>query len=79
MGKDRPALDIVNQLRLTRTDGGAHGIVFWNASSLRKDLGGVASGLAREVFAQPALVPATPWAISHLPLSVGRPVLGARL
>ncbi len=61
VGKDRPALDIVNQLGLTRTDGGAHGIVFWNATSLRKDLGGVASGLAREMFAQPALVPATPW------------------
>ena len=61
VGKDRPATDIWNQIRIARADGGANGVVLWNASSLRDNLNDLASGLARGVFSQPALVPATPW------------------
>jgi uncharacterized lipoprotein YddW (UPF0748 family) len=76
IGKDRPASDIANQVRLTRADGGAHGLVFWNASSLRDNLGGVAASLNRELFAQPVLVPATPWLSTNAP---GAPDLEAKL
>lgn len=67
VGKDRPASDILSQIRTARTDGSARGVVLWNASSLRDNLGEVATGLVREIFPQPALVPATPW------LKVARP------
>lgn len=61
VGKDRPASDILNQVRTARADGSAQGIVLWNASSLRDNLGEVADGLGREIFDRPALVPAMPW------------------
>lgn len=61
IGKDRQSGDVINQVRLSRTDGGAQGVVFWNSSSLRDNLGGVANLLAGGVFDQPALVPETPW------------------
>jgi uncharacterized lipoprotein YddW (UPF0748 family) len=61
VGKDRQAGDVANQVRLSRADIGARGVVFWNASSLRDDLGGVAGLLSGGVFEQPALVPPTPW------------------
>lgn len=60
IGDDRPATDIANQIRIARRDG-ANGVIFYNASSLRNDRGGVATGLIRELFARPALVPPTPW------------------
>lgn len=60
IGDDRQASDIANQIRIARrTD--AAGVLFWNASSLRKNLGGVADGLTVELFAAPALIPLTPW------------------
>ena len=75
IGKDRKVDDIVNQVRLARQEPGAAGVVFWNASSLRDNLGGLAATLNREVFARPALVPAAPWLGRRAP---ERPVLEAR-
>lgn len=67
VGKDRPAADITEQVRLARTDRGAAGVVLWNASSLRDNLDGVATALLRDAFAQPALVPAAPWLMAPVP------------
>ncbi len=67
VGKDRQSGDVINQVQLSRKDGGAKGVVFWNASSLRDNLGGVANLLAGSVFDQPALVPETPWLRSAEP------------
>ena len=75
IGKDRRSDDIANQVRLTRQEPGAAGVVFWNASSLRDNLGGLAGTLNHDVFARPALVPAAPWLGKRAP---GRPVIEAR-
>jgi uncharacterized lipoprotein YddW (UPF0748 family) len=61
IGKDRDAADVANQIRAARASNGASGVLFWNASSLRDNLGGVAQGLTRELFSRPALLPETPW------------------
>ncbi len=68
IGEDRQANDIANQIRIARRDY-SDGVIFWNASSLRNNLGGVADGLTRELFARPALVPATPWLGASAPLA----------
>ncbi|HAB17745.1 MAG TPA: family 10 glycosylhydrolase [Verrucomicrobiota bacterium] len=66
IGDDRQSTDIANQVRISRNLK-ADGVIFWNASSLRNNLGGVASGLTRELFARAALVPATPWLGTNAP------------
>ncbi len=75
IGKDRQADDIAQQIRATRQATGAAGVVFWNASSLRDNFGGVATGLTRELFARPALLPAAPWLSRKAP---DRPLLEGR-
>lgn len=75
IGKDRTAEDTANQIRITRQEAGASGVVFWNSSSLRDNLGGVAVGLGRELFARPAIVPAAPWLGRRAP---ERPALEGR-
>jgi len=54
------AEEIVNQIRLTRKQTGADGHVHWNMKSLMRNHG-LAEALEKEVYAQPALVPAYPW------------------
>lgn len=82
IGKDRQAVDIANQVRSAR-DLQADGVLFWNASSLRSNKGGVASGLTAELFRQPALTPPTPWLGTNAPatpeLKVEQSAGGTRL
>ena len=52
--------EILNQIRVTRKQTGAAGHVHWNMSALMRKTG-LADALLRELYAQPALVPATPW------------------
>lgn len=66
VGKDREAVDIANQIRLSR-ELKADGVLFWNASSLRNNKGGLADGLMVELFKSPALVPPTPWLGTNAP------------
>lgn len=65
IGKDRPAEDVANQVRIARSRR-ADGVLFWNASSLRLNKGGVGDRLA-ELFREPALVPAAPWLGTNAP------------
>jgi uncharacterized lipoprotein YddW (UPF0748 family) len=58
-GELKPA-EILNQIRLTRRQSSAAGNVHWNLGSLMRNTA-LAEALSREVYAQPALVPATPW------------------
>jgi len=60
IGDDRQVGDTLNQIRIARQNG-AEGEVFWNASSLLRNFGGLAATLPRELFAQQALVPPAPW------------------
>lgn len=64
--------EILNQIRITRKQPGASGHIHWNMSSL---LGAsrLADALAKEVYAQPALIPAAPWLDQTPP---GKPRLG---
>jgi uncharacterized lipoprotein YddW (UPF0748 family) len=52
--------EILNQIRLARAPGGGAGEIHWNGSALmhntKLDL-----ALERDVYAEPALVPASPW------------------
>ena len=52
--------EIINQIRLTRQQAGASGHIHWNMSSLMRSTG-LAAALQRELYAEPALVPASPW------------------
>lgn len=60
IGDDRRVGDILDQIRVARSNG-AEGEVFWNAASLQRNFGGLANLLPQDLFAQPALVPPTPW------------------
>jgi uncharacterized lipoprotein YddW (UPF0748 family) len=61
-----PAAAIVEQVKLTRAQKGAAGNVHFSMKALLQNTGGVADAL-REVYAGPALVPATPWVEEKAP------------
>ena len=61
VGRKWTAEEIVNQVRLTRKQTDTPGEVFWSMKSLMLDRGRLADTLRNDVFAQPALVPASPW------------------
>jgi uncharacterized lipoprotein YddW (UPF0748 family) len=61
VGAEWRAEEIVNQVQLTRKQSGATGNIYWNMTSLKREHGGLAGALSKQVYAQPALVPASPW------------------
>src|SRR5262249_55598538 len=58
--KGWPAEEIVNQVQATRAQKGATGNVHFSMKALLHNPGGVADAL-KTVYAEPALVPASPW------------------
>ncbi|NSW79925.1 MAG: family 10 glycosylhydrolase [Chthonomonadetes bacterium] len=54
------AREIAEQIRLTRAQRGAAGNIHFSARAFMQDRGGICR-LIRELHAQPALVPASPW------------------
>src|SRR6185369_13098584 len=61
IGPKRDWAEIVNQVRLTRQQPGATGNIHWSMKALMQNKGGIGDALAREVYAHPALVPASTW------------------
>jgi uncharacterized lipoprotein YddW (UPF0748 family) len=61
VGASWTSSEIVKQVRLTRKQPGAGGNLFWSMTSLMRDDGKLSETLARELFTQTALVPASPW------------------
>jgi uncharacterized lipoprotein YddW (UPF0748 family) len=59
--------EIVNQIRLARSEPGVTGHILWNMKSLMRGTN-LASALARDVYKQPALVPPSPWLGSGSPV-----------
>jgi uncharacterized lipoprotein YddW (UPF0748 family) len=55
-----PAAEIVSQIKTTRARPGATGNVHFSMKALMNNKGGVADAL-KAVYAEPALVPASPW------------------
>ncbi|MBN9518531.1 family 10 glycosylhydrolase [bacterium] len=68
--KGWPAKEVADQIALTR-ETGANGAVHFSMKALMKNTGGIADELKR-VYAEPALVPETPWAASKEPLAAPR-------
>ena len=67
-GTDRgwPAGEIADQIKATRAQPGATGDVLFSMKPLLRNTGGIADAL-RAVYAEPALVPASPWLASRPP------------
>lgn len=61
VGAGWTAEEILNQIRLTRQQTGATGNIYWNMASLLRDAGGLATALSKNLYSQPALLPASPW------------------
>jgi uncharacterized lipoprotein YddW (UPF0748 family) len=61
-GKEKgwPASEIVDQIKITRRQPGATGNVLFSMKPLMRNTGGIADAL-KTVYAEPALVPASPW------------------
>jgi uncharacterized lipoprotein YddW (UPF0748 family) len=84
VGEKWKAEELVNQIRATRRQKGASGNVHFSMKPILENKGGVADALAREVYAAPALVPASRWldggppAKPSLAVSAGQGTLTAR-
>jgi len=68
------AKEILNQISVTRQTGGAGGVIHYSAKALVQNRGGITDALAKGPYAQPALMPASPWLDAKLP---GKPSLHA--
>jgi uncharacterized lipoprotein YddW (UPF0748 family) len=55
------ASEILEQIRLTREQRGASGNIHFSASSLLRNPDGLGDAFRTQVYAEPALVPASPW------------------
>ena len=69
--KGWPAEEILRQIDLTRTRPAAGGHVHFSMVALMQDRRGVAKSLKDQTYAQPALVPATPWLGAEAPGAPG--------
>jgi uncharacterized lipoprotein YddW (UPF0748 family) len=75
--RGRGAAELTDQIRLTRAQAGASGEVFFGMSTImHMDPDSLAEHLARDSYADPALVPASPWLDARLP---GRPQAQAHI
>ena len=66
LGSWTPA-EIVDQVEVARAQPGASGHIHFSMKALRRDDTGLATALAQDVYAQPALVPASPWLSNSRP------------
>lgn len=66
MEKSWPASEIAEQIKVTRNQKGASGNIHFSMKALMKNAGGVADAI-RDVYKEPALVPAIPWDGSSAP------------
>jgi hypothetical protein len=70
IGRERdpwPAAEIVEQVALQRARPGAGGHLHFSMKALLEDRDGVAGRLAAGPYAEPALVPETPWLGAQVP------------
>lgn len=58
---------LIRQIRATRKQPGATGNIHFSIKALAADRGGIATKLKEGVYAQPALVPASPWLAAKTP------------
>jgi uncharacterized lipoprotein YddW (UPF0748 family) len=75
-----PAKEVVDQIEVTRKQGGSVGVIHFSMKAFMRNAGGVADEVAK-AYAEPALVPETPWLASGdapAPPTVTREVQGGR-
>ncbi len=72
VGKGWQKEEILNQIRLARKEPGVTGHLHWNMSSLMTNRAGLTDALSKEIYVEPALVPASPWLDNNPP---GQPTL----
>jgi uncharacterized lipoprotein YddW (UPF0748 family) len=53
--------EILEQIRQARKEPGVTGHLHWHINTLMTNAGGLSGALAKELYAQPALIPASPW------------------
>jgi len=70
------AREETHEIELTRRQTNVAGEILWHATPLLQNTGGVADVLQNQVYAQPALVPASPWLSAEAP---DKPLLQAGL
>jgi hypothetical protein len=68
------AQEILNQISAVRQQRGASGVIHYSAKALLQNRGGIADALEKGPYAQPALIPASPWLDAKPPT---KPVLQA--
>jgi len=68
IGTNRRAQEILDQVRVTRAQAGAGGEIHWSIKPLMQNRDSIADRLAKELYSQPALVPASPWLDKEPPL-----------
>jgi len=77
------AAEIDSQIRLTRAQRGAGGNVWFSMKALMRNQGGVTDSLVSGPYAEPALVPASPWMPGRAPaaprVALRRALAGASL
>jgi uncharacterized lipoprotein YddW (UPF0748 family) len=56
-----PAAEVVNQVALARMQRGSSGHLHFSMAALMQDRDGIATRLQRGPYAEPAVVPSTPW------------------
>jgi uncharacterized lipoprotein YddW (UPF0748 family) len=61
------ASEVTTQVRLTRTQPGATGNVHFSMESLLDNRHGLVDSLTSEIYARPALIPASPWMDATVP------------
>lgn len=61
IGSKRPASEIIRQIQITRELGRSEGHIHWSMKSLMNNQGRIATTLESGLYAQPALVPSSPW------------------
>ncbi len=59
--KGFPPEEIVNEIKATRRQSGASGNVHFSMKTLEKNTDGLSDQLIRGVYAQPTLIPSSPW------------------
>ncbi len=59
--------EVVNQIKLTRSQKGSDGNVHFSMKALMQNFNGISDTLKKDVYSKPALIPASPWLDSEAP------------
>ena len=70
VGRTRGPEEIVNQVRLTRTQAASDGNIHWGIRSLTENRRGLADSMVTDLYGQISLTPSVPWVDNQPPASL---------